>query len=129
MLAEASQALSGLSRGAGVVLAGKADLRLKHVEFIRLEPTRALVVLVGEDGSVENRLIDLDPGTTPSALIEAGNYLNTPPPRPHAVRSAGPSSSAGSRRLARRARQAHREARRGGPRHLGRTPAPAGRRR
>src|SRR5829696_5231004 len=76
VLAEASQALSGLSRGAGVVLAGKADLRLKHIEFIRLEPTRALVVLVGEDGSVENRLIDLDRGTTPSALIEAANYLN-----------------------------------------------------
>src|SRR3954447_7432595 len=53
VLAEASQALSGLSRAAGVVLASKADLRLKHVEFIRLEPTRALVVLVGEDGSVE----------------------------------------------------------------------------
>ena len=59
-----------------MVLAGKTDLRLKHVEFIRLEPTRALVVLVGEDGSVENRLIDLDAGTTPSSLIEAANYLN-----------------------------------------------------
>ena len=76
VLSEASQALSGLSRGAGVVLSGKADLRLKHIEFIRLEPTRALVVLVGEDGSVENRLIALEPGTTPSALIEAANYLN-----------------------------------------------------
>jgi heat-inducible transcriptional repressor len=77
VLAEASQALSGLSRGAGVVLANKADLRLKHIEFIRLEPAKALVVLVGEDGSVENRLVELDPGTTPSALIEAANYLNT----------------------------------------------------
>jgi len=77
LLADASQALSGLSRGAGVVLAGKMDIRLKHVEFIRIEPTRGLVVLVGEDGSVENRLVDLDPGTTPSALIEAGNYLNS----------------------------------------------------
>ncbi len=77
VLAEASQALSGLSRGAGVVLANKVDVRLKHIEFIRLEPARALVVLVGEDGSVENRLVDLDPGTTPSALIEAANYLNT----------------------------------------------------
>ena len=76
LLADASRALSGLSRGAGVVLANKADIRLKHIEFIRLEPTRALVVLVGEDGSVENRIIDLDPGTTPSSLIEAGNYLN-----------------------------------------------------
>ena len=77
LLAEASQTLSGLSRDAGVVLTGKVDIRLKHVEFIRIEPTRGLVVLVGEDGSVENRLIDLDPGTTPSALVEAGNYLNT----------------------------------------------------
>ena len=77
VLEEASQALSGLSRGAGVVLASKTDIRLKHIEFIRLEPARALVVLVGEDGSVENRVIDIDPGTTPSAMIEAGNYLNT----------------------------------------------------
>ncbi|WP_421725503.1 heat-inducible transcriptional repressor HrcA [Bauldia sp.] len=77
LLSEASQALSGLSRGAGVVLSGKTDLRLKHVEFVRIEPSRALVVLVGEDGTVENRLIDLDPDTAPSALVEAGNYLNT----------------------------------------------------
>jgi heat-inducible transcriptional repressor len=77
LLSEASQMLSGLSRGAGVVLAGKADLRLKHIEFVRLEPAKALVVLVGEDGSVENRLIDIDAATTPSALVEAANYLNT----------------------------------------------------
>jgi heat-inducible transcriptional repressor len=77
LLAEAGRALSGLSRGAGVVLANKADIRLKHIEFIRLEPGKALVVLVGEDGTVENRVIDLDPGTTPSTLIEAANYLNT----------------------------------------------------
>ncbi len=76
LLTEASQMLSGLTRGAGVVLAGKSDLRLKQIEFVRLEPGRALVVLVGEDGSVENRVIDIDPGTTPSALIEAANYLN-----------------------------------------------------
>jgi heat-inducible transcriptional repressor len=76
LLSDASQALSGLSRGAGVVLANKADIRLKHIEFIRLEPARALVILVGEDGSVENRIVDLDAGTTPSALIEASNYLN-----------------------------------------------------
>jgi heat-inducible transcriptional repressor len=77
ILADASRMLSGLSRGAGVVLASKSDQRLKHIEFVRLEPTRALVVLVGEDGSVENRVIDLDPGVTPSELVEAANYLNT----------------------------------------------------
>jgi heat-inducible transcriptional repressor len=77
LLNEAGQMLSGLSRGAGVVLANKADIRLKQIEFVRLEPAKALVVLVGEDGSVENRIINLDPGTSASSLIEAANYLNT----------------------------------------------------
>lgn len=76
VLTEASRMLSGLTRGAGVVLAHKADLRLKHVEFVRLEPTRGLVVLVGEDGAVENRLIDLPAGLPASALQEATNFLN-----------------------------------------------------
>ncbi|HEY9420997.1 MAG TPA: heat-inducible transcriptional repressor HrcA, partial [Thermoanaerobaculia bacterium] len=49
---------------------------LKHIEFVRLDPTRALVVLVSEDGSVENRLLDLPPGLPASALVEAGNFLN-----------------------------------------------------
>ena len=42
--------LSGLTRAAGVVLAAKSNVRLKHIEFVRLEPERALVVLVAEDG-------------------------------------------------------------------------------
>jgi len=75
-LAEASVLLSGVSRGAGVVATSKSNPRLKHVEFVRLEPTRALVVLVSDDGSVENRLLDLPPGLPPSGLTEAGNFLN-----------------------------------------------------
>ncbi len=54
--------LSGLSRSAGLVIAAKADLRLRHIEFIRLEPQKALVVLVGENGMVENRVIALPAG-------------------------------------------------------------------
>ncbi len=76
LLTEASQMLSGLSRGAGLVLIPKTDSRLKHIEFVRLEPTRALVVLVGEDGAVENRIIETPAGLPPSALVEAANYLN-----------------------------------------------------
>jgi heat-inducible transcriptional repressor len=49
---------------------------LKHIEFVQLEPSRALVVLVGQDGSVENRLIPLPPGLPASALVEATNFLN-----------------------------------------------------
>jgi heat-inducible transcriptional repressor len=75
-LAEASTLLSGISRGAGVVLTTKVDAGLKHVEFVRLDADRALVVLVSTDGTVENRLLDLPPGLPASALQEASNFLN-----------------------------------------------------
>jgi transcriptional regulator of heat shock response len=64
MLTEASQMLSGMSRGAGLVLAAKNEVALKHIEFIQLEPQRALVVLVSQNGDVENRVIDLPAGVT-----------------------------------------------------------------
>ncbi len=76
VLTEASGLLSGLSRAAGVVLTAKSNPRLKHVEFVRLEPERALVVLVGEDGQIENRVLNVPVGLPTSALIEAGNFLN-----------------------------------------------------
>jgi heat-inducible transcriptional repressor len=76
MLSEALGALSGLSRCAGVVVAPKIQRTLKHVEFVWLSCTRALVVLVTEDGLVENRLLDLPDGVDRSTLIAAGNFLN-----------------------------------------------------
>jgi len=76
-LAEATSLLSNLTHGAGVVLTTKSDLRLRQVEFVRLEPNRALAVLVAEDGSVENRVINAPEGMPASALIEASNFLNS----------------------------------------------------
>ena len=76
MLEEASTALSGLASCAGLVLAPKSEATLKHIEFVHLGPGRALVVLVTEDGLVENRIIDVPQGLPPSSLISAGNYLN-----------------------------------------------------
>ena len=76
VLTEASGLLSGLSRAAGVVLTAKSNQRLKHVEFVRLEPERALVVLVAEDGQIENRVLDIPVGLPTSALVEAANFLN-----------------------------------------------------
>ena len=58
-LAAATAALSGLSACAGVVLAPKRELRLKQLNFVPLDPDRALAVLVGTDGSVENRVVPL----------------------------------------------------------------------
>ena len=76
VLTEASGLLSGLTRSAGVVLTAKSNVRLKHIEFVRLEPERALVVMVSEDGQVENRVVPLPIGLPTSALTEAGNFLN-----------------------------------------------------
>src|SRR5437879_1858647 len=76
VLSEASGMLSGLTRAAGVVLSAKSNVRLKHIEFVRLEPERALVVLVAEDGQVENRIINVPAGLPTSALTEATNFLN-----------------------------------------------------
>ncbi len=76
VLGEATLLLSGLSQCAGVVLTPKLNTRLKHIEFVNLAPGRALVILVGEDGSVENRVIDVPPGLPASAFIRATNYLS-----------------------------------------------------
>jgi heat-inducible transcriptional repressor len=75
-LAETTSLLSELTRGAGVVLTSKIDARLKHVEFVRLEASRALAIMVSDDGSIENRVIATPPGMPASALIEASNFLN-----------------------------------------------------
>jgi heat-inducible transcriptional repressor len=75
-LEEATSALSGLARCAGLVVAPKSDRVLKHAEFVNLGDGRAMVVMLAENGLVENRLIDLPRGTPGSALIQATNYLN-----------------------------------------------------
>ncbi|MCF4166870.1 heat-inducible transcriptional repressor HrcA [Zavarzinia compransoris] len=76
LLTEATKQLSGLSQCAGLVIAPKADKPLSHVEFVNLGPGRALAVIVSEDGSVENRIVDVPAGLTPSALQVASNYMS-----------------------------------------------------
>ena len=73
---EASSLLSGLAGGAGVVVTPVRDAGVKHVEFLALAPDQALAVMVFDDGQIENRLMHLAPGQTPSSLQEASNFLN-----------------------------------------------------
>jgi heat-inducible transcriptional repressor len=75
-LDEASAILSGLTGGAGVVVTPVRDSGVKHVEFVPLGEDQALAILVFEDSGVENRLMRLQPGVTPSTLQEAANFLN-----------------------------------------------------
>ena len=76
LVGQATGLLSGLSSHAGVVIAPKKEAPFRQVEFVSLAPDRALVVVVHEDGAVENRIIELPPGITPAILTRAGNYLN-----------------------------------------------------
>ena len=76
VLEETSSLLSGLSHCAGLVVAPKKEAPLKHIEFVSLGPGRALVVIVNQDGLVENRVIDLPLGMPASSLIEASNFFS-----------------------------------------------------
>ncbi len=71
-----SSLLSSLSAGAGVVMVPKREPRLQHLQLVPLSPGRALAVMVSEDGSVENRVVDLPPDLRPGALEEASNYIS-----------------------------------------------------
>ncbi len=75
-LDEASNLLSGLAGGAGVVSSPVRDAGVKHVEFVALGADQALAVIVADDGTVENRIMTLSAGVTPSTLVEASNFLN-----------------------------------------------------
>jgi heat-inducible transcriptional repressor len=68
--------LSGLSACAGIVLVPKREPLLRQLGFVPLSHRQAMAVLVGQDGSVENRVVDLPEGVTPSTLVEVGNYVS-----------------------------------------------------
>lgn len=75
-LARTTSVLSGLSHCAGLVLVAKQEMIIRQLSFVPLAPGRALAVLVGADGSVENRIVSLPEGLPPTALEAAANYSN-----------------------------------------------------
>ncbi len=74
-LTATSAILSELSAAAGVVMVPRREPRLQHLQLVPLAPGRALAVLVGADGAVENRVVELPLGLTPGALEQASNYI------------------------------------------------------
>jgi len=121
LLTEASGLLSGLTHAAGVVLTAKSDVRLKHIEFVRLEPERALVVLVAEDGQVEKPRRQ---SAARAAVVRADRSLEfssmrafaarrSPRPAPRSMRRwrrAAPSSTSSPKRSSRPGSRAGRAA-------------------
>ena len=74
-LAATTQALSGLSACAGIVMVPKREPLLKQCNFVRLSERQILAVLVGSDNSLENRVFAVDQIVSDSALAEASNFI------------------------------------------------------
>ncbi len=80
VLGAASELLSGLAGGAGLVMTPERDAPVRHAEIVAIAPGQALMILVFEDNQVENRLIATPPDMPSSALVEATNF-STPASR------------------------------------------------
>jgi len=76
VLSRTTAVLSGLAACAAIVMVPKAEPVLRQLSFVPMSPGRALAVLVGADGTVENRVIELPAALPPAALIQASNYIN-----------------------------------------------------
>lgn len=76
VMGAASDLLSGLAGGAGLVVTPQRDAPVRHAEIVGIGPGQALLVLVFEDNQIENRIINTPADLPPGALTEAANYLN-----------------------------------------------------
>jgi heat-inducible transcriptional repressor len=70
-----SAVLSDISGAAGMVMVPRREPHLAQMNIVSLDQGRALAILVGEDGSIENRVLSLPPGSSAAALQEASNYI------------------------------------------------------
>lgn len=74
-LEKTSGILSSISNAAGMVMVPQRDPSLAQMNIVQLDTLRALAVVVGQDGHVENRVLDLPAGITANMLMEASNYI------------------------------------------------------
>ncbi len=73
---KASGLLSSMSSCASILAAPTRDKSLRQIEFLQLSPGRVLIVLVSEDGMVENRVMEVPLDLPVSSLTMASNFLN-----------------------------------------------------
>jgi heat-inducible transcriptional repressor len=78
LIENASHLLSEISKLAGLVLVPRREeqLAFRHIDFVTLSNRRLLVILVTQDGHVDNRIIATDREYSPSELTEAANFFN-----------------------------------------------------
>lgn len=72
-----SEILSTFSKCASLISVHKFEkIIIKHIEFLPLSEKKGLVIMVSEDGAVENRIINLPPNIHASQFVQASNYIN-----------------------------------------------------
>lgn len=78
LIENASHLLSEISKLAGIVLVPHREeqLKFKHIDFLTMSGRRILVILVTEDGHVDNRIISADRDYSAAELEQAANYFN-----------------------------------------------------
>ena len=77
LMTAASKLLSEVTQFAGIVfLPSSENLTFRQIEFVSLTSNRLLVILVTEDGRVQNRVIENSQEYSDSELTEAANYFN-----------------------------------------------------
>lgn len=76
ILNAASTTLSSLAGCASLVMVPKNETILRQISFIPMDAGRAIAVLVGADGSLENRIISVPPGLPPFLLEKVARYVN-----------------------------------------------------
>lgn len=74
-LENTSALLSDLTAGAGLVLVPRREPRVSQMSIVPLSPCKALAVVVGEDGQIENRVLTIAADTAASTLEQAANYI------------------------------------------------------
>lgn len=78
LISSAADMLSQLTQFAGLVMTPKRVRNvLKHMEFLHLSEKKILVILVTEDGQVQNRILMAEKTFSASELIAASNYVNS----------------------------------------------------
>lgn len=77
LLGNASQELSRASHQIGIAFASASpSSRLRHIEFVNLEGSRVLVIVVATGSQVTHKVIDTGERCDSSALLEAAGYIN-----------------------------------------------------
>ncbi len=78
LMSTASNLLSDVTQFAGIVFLPKVSVaKFRQIEFVSLPRARVLVILVTEDGQVQNRVISNDRNYSSSELTEAANFFNS----------------------------------------------------